>query len=492
MSTEPHHIIHKLIVEVETNSKEKGHTLKDNAAGFVSGSLSPVLEELFEELEKKLNGKVLTLDNLTVNVSAATTDLTHGDIERLISSAIRKEIQEQIPPVNESVVKNNSKSNRKEAFHSNQNQQESEHLISVTKRQLQSVFHFLKTGSRPWWITNNRSLNELMETPNLIEMARTDTETLVRELLSSTNETVVKRMLLQLPESVLIEWFIRAFHFPQELPKTIKKVPSIIQNGEIKKKWWTVLLSAFQEQHQKGRISVEKQEQLVRLAIREQEAGIESITELIQSITGQQIAPDRKKIQEIIKEEKRGKKALEIEKKPEKERKSDETAAIDLYAPVENAGLILLHPFLRPFFTEIGLMEGDEITDPELAVHVLHFLATGNENAWEYELQFEKFLCDIPLDEPIQQALPLSKEIKEEAENLLSAVLEHWTALRSDSADLLRHEFLQREAKIIIEEFQSTRLVFERKAQDILLEKLPWNLGIVKVDWRKDLLFVEW
>jgi hypothetical protein len=86
----------------------------------------------------------------------------------------------------------------------------------------------------------------------------------------------------------------------------------------------------------------------------------------------------------------------------------------------------------------------------------------------------------------------LSEEIREEAGKLLGAVLEHWTALRSDSSELLRNEFLQREAKIIIEEFQSTRLVFERKAQDILLEKLPWNLGVVKIDWRKDLLFVEW
>ncbi|MNU56231.1 hypothetical protein D3C71_453210 [compost metagenome] len=477
MSTESSHIVHKLIVEVETNSKEKGYALKDDAAGFVSGSLSPALEELFEELEKKLNGRVLTLDHLSVDISAKTTDLTHGDIDRLICTAIQKEINRTL-----SEELNEDKESVKEA----------ESLILVTKRQLQSVFHFLRTGSRPWWISNNASLSKLMETPSLLELARTDTETLVQELQSNNTETFLQRMLFQLPENVLIDWFIRAFHFPEELPETIRKSPMSISNGEIRKKWWIVLLDAFREHRQKGKISLDKIEQLVSLPAYQQESDPEIILAFVNSITGQQISLSPERILQIIEENKEKQRSVPIEKSNQENRKTDETGAVDLYTPVENAGLILLHPFLKPFFTEIGLMKGDQLTDPELATHVLHFLATGHENAWEHELQFEKFLCGIPADEPIQQERLISEEIKEEAEKLIAAVLEHWNALKSDSPDLLRYEFLQREAKIIIEEYQSTRLVFERKAQDILLDKLPWNLGIVKIDWRKDLLFVEW
>ncbi|MGV3609530.1 MAG: contractile injection system tape measure protein [Fluviicola sp.] len=475
MNSEPQHIVHKLIVEVETNSREKGYALKDNAAGFVSGSLSPVLEELFEELEKKLNGRVLTLDNLSVRISANSTDLTYGDIDRLIGSAIREEVEAHIPLAEEWIPETQSP----------------ETLVPVTKRQLQSIFHFLKTGTKPWWISKNASLNEIMETANLLKLAQTDTETLVRELHPESGDSFLKRMVRQLPEQVLIEWFTRAFHFPETLPDTLRKIRLNFHNETIRKSWWSILIQAFFEFRKTGRISAEKAEKLVALAAYKQEAEPETLIRFLESITGKILPLKRKKMAEIIQEH-TNKRISAEEEKNESAKKPDEIESTDFYTPVEHAGLILLHPFLNPFFTEIGLLKDGKLTNPELAVHVLHFLATGQENAWEFELLFEKFLCGIPAEEPIEQALPLSDEIKEEAGKLLEAVLEYWTALRSDSPELLRNEFLQREAKIIIEEFQSTRLVFERKAQDILLEKLPWNLGIVKIDWLEDLLFVEW
>ncbi len=184
--------------------------------------------------------------------------------------------------------------------------------------------------------------------------------------------------------------------------------------------------------------------------------------------------------------------SAEAEKVEEPVAKKESDQVQDTGTPVENAGLILLHPFLGHFLTEVGLMEDKQLTDPELAAHVLHFLATGKECDWEYELKFEKFPCGIPLEEPVQREIVIPEETKEECGKLLAVVLEYWKGLKSDSTELLQNEFLQREAKIIIEEHQTTRLVFERKAQDILLDSLPWNLGIVKVDWRDDLLFVEW
>ena len=476
MSTESSHIVHKLIVEVETNSIEKGYALKDNAAGFVSGSLSPALEELFEELEKKLNGRVLTLDRLSVDVSAKTSDLTHGDIERLISSAVMEEIKIQAPDLTELIP---------------ENAPSREQLVSTTKRQLQSVFQFLKTGTKPWWIPTNASLNAFLETQNLLDLAHTDTETLIQEFQSDNPETFVKRMLFQLPEAVLIEWFARAFHFPSEPPALLPKTIPIhfLKKNE---KWWRQLLKSFKEQRLRGIMTEASVEQLIALSAPKGIKELKTVVQFIKSITGKEIPPNQEKKLSSILENNEKRKAVQAEEKVEFTEKTDQKRSVDSYEPVENAGLILLHPFLKPFLTEIGLLKDHQLTDPELVVHVLHFLATGHENAWEHELQFEKFLCGIPPDEPIEQERFITEEIKEEAGKLIAAVLEHWSALRSDSPDLLRYEFLQREAKIIIEEYQSTRLVFERKAQDILLEKLPWNLGIVKIDWREDLLFIEW
>lgn len=466
MSNEPQHIVHKLILEVETSSKERGYALKENAAGFVSGSLSPVLEELFEELEKKLNGRVLTLDTLSVNVSAATGDLSHGDIDRLISAAILKEINEQVSLTEDRIPGNTGE------------KQAQQHVVPAAERQLQSVFHFLKTGTRPWWIPDNASMNRLMEPENLLELAYSDPETLVRELDSDHGQHFVKRLVFQVPETVLFAWFTRAFHFPGSLPQTIRKGPAMVLPERVKQRWWAALLDAFREYRRKGSIPSSFITSLLNLPL-QQEQDPETIRSFVQDLTGQTISQKPERMAESVTE-------------PEKKREAANTEDRAIYIPVEHAGLILLHPFLKPFLTETGLLEADELTDPELAAHVLHFLATGHENPREYELAFEKFLCGIPFEEPIRQELPIPEAMKEEANNLLAAVVSYWTALRSDSTDLLRLEFLQREAKIILEEFQSIRLVFDRKAQDILLEKLPWNLGVVKVDWMKELLFVEW
>lgn len=480
MSNEPQHIVHKLILEVETSSKERGYALKENAAGFVSGSLSPVLEELFEELEKKLNGRVLTLDTLSVNVSAATGDLSHGDIDRLISAAILKEINEQVSLTEDRIPGNTGE------------KQAQQRVVPAAERQLQSVFHFLKTGTRPWWIPDNASMNRLMEPENLLELAYSDPETLVRELDSDHGQHFVKRLVFQVPETVLFAWFTRAFHFPESLPETIRKGPAMVLPERVKQRWWATLLDAFREYRRKGSISHELIAQRIYLPLIEQEQDPEVISAFVQSVTGQAIVWKTAKIRELAAETKKKQASPETVTQKKNETKQAEPEDRAIYIPVEHAGLILLHPFLKPFLTETGLLEADELTDPELAAHVLHFLATGQENPREYELAFEKFLCGIPFEEPIRQELPIPEAVKEEANNLLAAVVSYWTALRSDSTDLLRLEFLQREAKIILEEFQSIRLVFDRKAQDILLEKLPWNLGVVKVDWMKDLLFVEW
>jgi hypothetical protein len=332
VSTESHHIVHKLIVEVETNSKEKGIALKDNAAGFVSGSLSPVLEELFEELEKKLNGRILTLESLSIQVSAVSTDLTYSDINRLIGSAIREEIEAQIPLAAESIPENSS-----------------EQLMSVTKRQLQSVFHFLRTGTRPWWIPNNASLNQVMETANLLELARTDTETLVRELDLSHSEPFLKRMLLQLPEPVLIEWFKRAFHFPEKLPEMLAKIPVRFPIEAVKKRWWVTLFQGFHEFRQTGRISPDKAEKLLALTAIRQETDQETLIRFIRSITGEAISLEPQKMLQILEDNKKKQPSFEDEKKVERDKKTDEPQTADFHTPLENAGLILLHPFLNPF-----------------------------------------------------------------------------------------------------------------------------------------------
>ena len=161
---------------------------------------------------------------------------------------------------------------------------------------------------------------------------------------------------------------------------------------------------------------------------------------------------------------------------------------------VQNAGLFLLHHFLKSFFEAIEVLdEKGQIKGSarHVAIQSLHFLATGDCDFFECDLLFEKFLCGVPLMMPVIRESLLSETIKEECSQLLCEVIRQWTALKNSSPDGLRQLFIQRNGKLIREEHHY-KLLMERKAQDILLDKLSWNSSLAKIPWRKELLFVEW
>jgi len=159
---------------------------------------------------------------------------------------------------------------------------------------------------------------------------------------------------------------------------------------------------------------------------------------------------------------------------------------------VKNAGLIILHPYLKNFFTACELLsEANEIKDPELAVHLLHYMATKREGQYESNMVFEKFLCGIAIKQSIRREVVIPEDLKQKAEDLLKAVVEHWKALNNASTDLLRNEFLQRSGKLSFKN-KNPKVIVERKVFDLLLDKLPWTLSLSKLPWIDKLIYTDW
>lgn len=159
-----------------------------------------------------------------------------------------------------------------------------------------------------------------------------------------------------------------------------------------------------------------------------------------------------------------------------------------------NAGIVVLHPFLSSFFKKLNLIKNQDFVDfaaQSKAVILLHFLASAEEIPKEYEMVLPKFLCNMPVNIPLDHTIMITDKDKEEANTLLEAVIEHWGVLGKSSPDGLREGFLMREGKL---EKQQTgwRLVVEQKTMDILLDRLPWNLSLIKLPWMDDILNVEW
>ena len=161
---------------------------------------------------------------------------------------------------------------------------------------------------------------------------------------------------------------------------------------------------------------------------------------------------------------------------------------------VQYAGIVLLHPFLRTFFKNLGILEGDKFISNDhhqKALYLLYYLATGLVDPAEHELVSSKIICNYPLHMPVFGKLKLSNEEINEADVLLTEVIRQWEILRDSSPDALREGFLQRGGKF----FSKNDLVYlqvEPGSIDVLLDYLPWNLSVVQLPWMNRMLRVEW
>ena len=178
-----------------------------------------------------------------------------------------------------------------------------------------------------------------------------------------------------------------------------------------------------------------------------------------------------------------------IKSEPEKDKKSENEIFVN------NVGLVLLNPFLVNFFNQFDLLDDEskfkDKASQILAIYLLHYLATKEENAFEYSLTFEKYLCGYPLHMTIERFIHMTDEMKNESENLLKATVEHWKILKSTSPDGLREAFLQRNGKLILNDTEH-KIIVEQNSIDLLLEHLPWSCSIIQLPWMKQMLHVEW
>jgi hypothetical protein len=161
---------------------------------------------------------------------------------------------------------------------------------------------------------------------------------------------------------------------------------------------------------------------------------------------------------------------------------------------INNAGLILLHPFLEALFDHLGLTTENKWMNSltqQKAVLVSEFLVTGNTEFEEFNLVLNKILCGIDPDEIVVIEMRSENEITTECEVLLNEVITHWKALKNTSVEGLRETFLQRNGKLSKVD-DGWLLQVEQKGVDILISSLPWGFGIVKLPWMNEMLFVEW
>ena len=175
-----------------------------------------------------------------------------------------------------------------------------------------------------------------------------------------------------------------------------------------------------------------------------------------------------------------------------------------------DAGLVLLWPYLAGFFQKNDLLttvkddseREEEKTDNQEALQfkdqaaqlkahaLLVYILDGQQSEQVYTVA--NLLVGLEADTYIENAIDLSEQEQTNANQLVSAVINNWPALKSMPINSFRELFLLRSAQYTSSE-QGCIVEIAPKTLDILLTKLPWGLGYISLPWRgKNLIQVKW
>jgi Contractile injection system tape measure protein len=159
---------------------------------------------------------------------------------------------------------------------------------------------------------------------------------------------------------------------------------------------------------------------------------------------------------------------------------------------ISNAGLVIAAVFLPALFKKLELVNDAVITNIDTAVCLTQYLCTGNETIEEQDLVLPKILCGLHPSFPVNtKTFQLSAAIKQEANDVLASVIEHWAVLKETSVQGLQTSFLMRDGKLVHQN-KKWMLTVEQKTYDMLLKHLPWNISMLQLSWMKEMLVTEW
>lgn len=161
---------------------------------------------------------------------------------------------------------------------------------------------------------------------------------------------------------------------------------------------------------------------------------------------------------------------------------------------VDNAGLVLLHPFLTTAFQRLGWIQAGRFISVEAqhrAVHLLQYTVNGQEQHPEHGLALNKILCNLPLEEPVPAEVALTGDEKRLSHEMLQVVLQQWEKMKNTSPEGFQGAFLQREGAL----WQTDEAWFlrvEQRGYDVIMQTLPWSVAMIKTSWMEKILYTEW
>ena len=483
------HIIQKVFVEITVNNKEKAYHIKYDISSFLSITVFPEIEKYINTTEHQLAGHTLQIPRLELNLEVKNSSL-NTELKDKIAELFKEELSKV--------------TGSGETFNRETQKDSKAYWVDNQEKMVQTFIYFLENGSMPWWNSDKKSINFLEKTVFETLILASNFQKSIIPVLSQQH--VQDRIINQLSDEQIAQLCLAVLEKNElkinlgvDILRHISKLNHIDRTIV-----WHLVLRILSEYFNSS--GVHLREYLLQQILKSNTAGLSEvkdnhknwkiIVEVFPFINENKILGSSSESTEESK--------VYQADKPENIKNSTETVhQKDVIIPdelgkndghyIQNAGLILIHPFIKTFFEHCDLVhpETQELTDPELCAHLLHYIATGKTNAPEYNMAFEKFLCNISMNQTINRHIKLSRKHKTQAKNLIESVQYNWSSMKNSSAALLQNEFFQRSGKLVVTD-QDYTLTVERKTQDILLEKLAWGIGLVRLPWKEKFMFVNW
>lgn len=464
------HIIEKQFVELNVISTGDGFTYRNELENICKNELIPEIEKLFDSIIPE--DKFIRLENLEIDVGTISSENWKED---LVENVIR-EISEKIEMMPDENFANDDQTNP---------------FVNEEENNQNIFFFFLENGSLPWYsgIKSRDEFNSLIG--ELLKAGDERYWNKLKEHLKKKKKSL-NRFIFQLDESEL-KRFSRKMFSEKDQDRTLKIFQSVFNfinlSNELSKEilyrnWFEVLLNKKYSGKDTGLLR-ETYHGILSSRELEKDPGLR--TQFINSLNEQLKNNGESELmsEQVIKN-------IPIKEINISDKENELTYESEFY--INNSGLILLHPFLVKLFENTGYIENKEWVSNKLqqrAIALIHYAVNGEEEYPEFHLMLNKVLCGYEIPESLPVVIKLSEFEKNEADDLLSSVIGHWAALKNTSINGLRETFLLRNGKLTKDQ-SGWLLQVEDKTADILMNKLPWGISVIKLPWMKDMLRVEW
>ncbi len=475
------HTIKKFSLELQTQSVEQSYALHSRCNKLIKedliGGLDKILSTQFN------NDEVIRINKIEINLG----NISNGDLEKEFIEKCIAGFTEKIKNINVSKKIDTALPEIE--------------IINKEDNSIDQFFYFLSTGKMPWALQGINFANWQAE---LTVAIKNKQEYFIEKLTETAalQPSAMERLIIQfddffilaiIPDNIL---FIKADL--EILFLAIKKIIPFSQMVAVRKKVLHAILPVFlnlSQTKEENKVQQLMQDLIKDYTGTEEKIIIslqEKIISIVQKVNGNILAEETSSTTT-------GKKIIEelqtIEKNEDSKEKINNTPE-EKSVFIENAGLIILHPFLQNLFKAAGLMEEERFKNDfckQKAAHLLQYLVNGEQQLPEFIMPLNKILCGLSNEEHIDRFIELEDAATKAARELLNAVITHWTVLKNTSAASLQQTFLQRKGKLTFNETDGYwKLQVQRNAVDILLDKIPWGFAYIKLPWMLFPLAVEW